>query len=320
MIGFIWVQFLPVLALLPVLVWWYRRSLARRGGGTAAHSDSEFLQSLLSPRFARRRDLPAALFGLALVCSVLALARPTAPVPTLDDHTTIMLALDVSGSMRNNDVQPSRFVAAQEAARAFARQLPAGVNLGLVSFAGSAALNTPPTTERESLLSAIDSLFMSRGTAIGAGIRESLGALRGAQPEPAGAAGSSVPTDTAPAFIVLMTDGRNNREPDPLEMAALAQKRGVKVYTIGLGTQRETSNTNPFAGFDPETLRRIAEATGGQYFEAQSAGQLMEVFRSLGRSLGWRVQSTEVTGFVAALSGILLFLSLMASETNRRVV
>ena len=100
-----------------------------------------FFQSLKSPRFAKRRDIPVVLFGLALASSMVAFARPTAPLPMLDNRTTIMLALDVSGSMRNTDISPSRFVAAQEAARAFVKQLPDDLQLGLVTFAGSAAVN-----------------------------------------------------------------------------------------------------------------------------------------------------------------------------------
>jgi Ca-activated chloride channel family protein len=219
--------------------------------------------------------------------------------------------------MRNTDISPSRFVAAQEAARAFIKQLPDDLQLGLVTFAGSAMVNVSPGTERKALLEAIDALYMFRGTAIGAGIRESLGVLPGRSLEPSK---QKLDPNAPRAIIVLMTDGRNNREPDPLEMAALAKQNGVPVYTIGLGTQSETNNSNPFAGFDPETLISIAQTTGGKYFEAKSAGQLNDVFRKLGSSLGWVLRPGEVTHLLATLAGLLLFLSIVVSETNRRVI
>jgi Ca-activated chloride channel family protein len=248
---------------------------------------------------------------------MVALARPTAPLPMLDNRTTIMLALDVSGSMRNTDIAPSRFVAAQEAARAFVKQLPSDLQLGLVTFAGSAMVNVSPGTDRKAVFEAIDSLYMFRGTAIGAGIRESLGALPGRSLEPSK---QKLDPNAPRAIIVLMTDGRNNREPDPLEMAEIAKQNGVPVYTIGLGTQSESNNSNPFSGFDPETLMSISRSTGGKYFEAKSAGQLDQVFRSLGSSLGWVMRPSEVTHLVATLAGLLLLCSIVFSETNRRVI
>jgi Ca-activated chloride channel homolog len=317
MFGFIWQLCLLILGLIPLLIWWYVRNVKRRGGGVAFHTDLAFFQGLKSPRFAKRRDLPVVLFGLALALSMVAFARPTAPLPMLDNRTTIMLALDVSGSMRNTDIAPSRFVAAQEAARAFVRQLPGDLQLGLVTFAGSAAVNVSPGTDRKAVFDAIDSLYMFRGTAIGAGIRESLGVLPGRTLEPSK---QKLDPNAPRAIIVLMTDGRNNREPDPLEMAEIAKQNGVPVYTIGLGTQSEANNSNPYAGFDPETLMSIARSTGGKYFEAKSAGQLEQVFRSLSSSLGWVMRPSEVTHLVAVLAGLLLLGSIVFGETNRRVI
>jgi Ca-activated chloride channel homolog len=317
MFGFLWQLCLLALVLIPLLVWWYVRNIRRPGGGVAFNTDVAFFRSLQAPRFVRQRDIPTVLFVLALASSMVALARPTAPTPMLDNRTTIILALDISGSMRNTDITPSRFVAAQEAARAFVKQLPSDLQLGLVTFAGSAMVNVSPGTERKALLEAIDSLYMFRGTAIGAGIRESLGVLPGRSLEPSK---KKLDPNAPRAIIVLMTDGRNNREPDPLEMAALAKQNLVPVYTIGLGTQSEANNSNPFAGFDPETLISIAQMTGGKYFEAKSAEQLHDVFRKLGSSLGWVLRPGEVTHLVATLAGLLLFLSIVVSEANRRVI
>jgi Ca-activated chloride channel homolog len=318
MIGFIWDSWLLFLVLVPALIWWYVRSVSKRGGGFAVHSDTEFLNLIRPRRFSRRRDIPAALFIVALGLSVVALARPTAPLPTLDNRTTIMLALDVSGSMRNDDIKPSRFVAMQESARAFVKQLPRDINLGLVSFAGEAAVNVTPSLERQPILDAIDAMYMARGTAIGAGIRESVGALPGRTNDPE--ATKPLENNPPPAVIVLLTDGRNNREPDPLEMAQLARGQAVKVFTIGLGTQDPSQQNNPWAGFDPETLQSIADTTGGKYFEARSADQLGAIYNSLGRNLGWTLKPGEVTHVVAALAGLILLLSMFFGETNRRVI
>ena len=138
-----------------------------------------------------------------------------------------MIAVDVSGSMRNDDIKPSRFIAMQNAVRGFIKQLPSDLKVGLVSFAGTAALNVSPTTERRGLLDAVDAMFMARGTAIGAGLREAIAAL------PArtvlGNATKPLDSNPPPAIVVLLTDGRNNRDPDPIEMAALAKAQQVKV-------------------------------------------------------------------------------------------
>jgi Ca-activated chloride channel homolog len=317
-IGFIWAAWLLGLVVLPLTLWWYFRLISKRGAAVAVHSDAEFLMSLKRPSFARRRDLPAVLFVLALGLSVVALARPTAPLPSLDNRTTIMMAVDVSGSMRTDDIKPSRFAAMQTAVRDFVRQLPGDINVGLVSFAGTAALNVPPGTERQVILDAVDAMFMSRGTAIGAGLRESVAALpgRSVAEKPA----KPLEPNPPPAIVVLLTDGRNNRDPDPLEMAALAKAQQVRVYTIGLGTQESNASGNYFQGFDPEVLKTIAQTTGGEYFEARSAGQLGTVYRSLGSRLGWRLKPGEVTHVVAACAGLLLFAAMIASERNRRVI
>jgi Ca-activated chloride channel family protein len=318
MIGFSWGLALLGLVLIPALLWWYARSILRPGGGIAMHTDLEFLQSLKPARFARNRDLGALFFTLALGLGVVALARPNAPVPVLDNRTTVMMAVDVSGSMRNNDIAPSRFEAMQKAAKEFARKLPAGINLGLVSFAGTAAVNVQPTLERQPILDAIDGMFMSRGTAIGAGLRESISVLPGRTTDEK--ATKPLETNPPPAIVVLLTDGRNNRDVDPIQMAQLAKTQQVRVYTIGLGTLASNQSGNYFQGFDPTVLQEMARITDGQYFEATSASKLEQAYSKLGSSLGWTVKRGEVTHVVAACAGVLLFLALLIGERSRRVV
>jgi Ca-activated chloride channel homolog len=161
-------------------------------------------------------------------------------------------------------------------------------------------------------------MYMARGTAIGAGLRESVAALPARTVDDD--ATKPLEPDPPPAVVVLLTDGRNNREPDPLEMAALAKSQQVRVYTIGLGTQESNESGNSFQGFDPEVLQQIARTTGGEYFEARSAGQLGSVYNALGSKLGWTFKPGEVTHVVAAFAGLLLLISMIFGERNRRVI
>lgn len=317
--SFTWTWLLLGLLVIPILTWLYLRNQARPAESVVLHPDAEFLQRIAQKRFSRGRDVPTLIFLLAIGMSVVALARPNAPVPVPDNKTTIMLTLDVSLSMDAKDIVPTRFIAAQEAARIFIKQLPKGTKIGLASFAGYAAINVNPTADHEEVLKAIDELSMGRGTAIGAGIRESVSALPGRNAD-----GLTKPEkNPPPVAVVLLTDGRNNREPDPIEMATMAREQQVKIYTVGLGTQEGSINLESGGfrvGFDPETLKTIASTTGGQYFEARSAGQLSAVYKNLGRSIGWTTRPGEVTHLAAALAGILLFVSLATGELNRRVV
>jgi Ca-activated chloride channel homolog len=317
-VNFIWGAWLLGIALVPLALWWYTRHVSKPAEAVVHHTDAEFIASLARPRLSRRRDLPALLFVATLALGVVALARPVAPLPQLDNRTTVMIAVDVSGSMRNDDIKPSRFIAMQDAVRGFVKQLPSDLKIGLVSFAGTAALNVPPTLERQGLLDAVDAMFMARGTAIGAGLRESIAALpartvleKATQPlEP----------NPPPAIVVLLTDGRNNRDPDPLEMAALAKTQQVKVYTIGLGTLESNASGDTFRGFDPQVLQDMARMTGGAYFDAASAAQLKSIYAKLGSNLGWTFKPSEITHVVATAAGLLLLVAMVSGERNRRVI
>jgi Ca-activated chloride channel homolog len=317
--SFTWTWLLLALLVIPVLAYFYLRNQARPAESVVLHPDAEFLQRIAKKRFSKGRDIPTLVFLLAIGLSVVALARPNAPVPVPDNKTTIMLALDVSLSMDAKDITPTRFIAAQEAARLFIKQLPKGTKIGLASFAGYAAININPTADHDEVLKAIDELSLGRGTAIGAGIRESVSALPGRNAD-----GQTKPDkNPPPVAVVLLTDGRNNREPDPIEMASMARDQQVKIYTVGLGTESGSINLESGGfrvGFDPETLITIAKTTGGQYFEAKSAGQLNAVYKNLGRSIGWTTRPGEVTHLAAALAGIFLLVSLATGELNRRVV
>lgn len=308
---FVWPWALVSLLLLPAALWLYLRGLPRRARSAAIHPDLALLARAQQRPHPLRRHLPAALYLGAVGAALLALSRPQAAWPLPDNRTAIMLVLDVSRSMQAQDIEPSRFVAAQQAARTFVKSLPAGTRVGLASFAGASLLNTPPTSRHGEVLAAIDGLTMGAHTAIGDGLLEALHALpeRGR----AGAAGGP-----PPAAIVLLSDGRNNSGTDPLQAAAQVKASGIKVYTVGLGTVNGSLRSNrwntPGRGFDEATLRQIASTTGGRYFEAHSAEELGTVYRGMGRSLAWKTEQREVSGLVAALAGLLLLGSLALSE------
>jgi Ca-activated chloride channel family protein len=257
--------------------------------------------------------LSAGLYLLAVGLAVVALARPQATIPMPDNLVGVMLAIDISRSMRAQDINPDRITAAKNAAKKFVETLPVGAKVGLVSFAGYSTLEVPLTTNHRRILEQIDTFQLGRGTAIGEGLYESLNAF------PKDEKGKLL----GPSTIVLLSDGRNNRGRDPMEAAGAAKNTGVVVHTIGLGRRLTEDNSfqfNNFMAFDEETLRAIAEATGGQYYAAESEKALLEAYRKLGRVVGWKLTRTEVSSMLALLAGLLLAFSLMVSSVRRRVV
>lgn len=193
--------------------------------------------------------------------------------------------------------------------------LPDSVKVGLVSFAGYATLEVEPTTDHRRVIDQIELLQMARRTAIGDGLLESLKAIpKDEDGKPLG-----------PSTVVLLSDGRTNSGVDPLEVVPFAKDMGVVVHTIGLGRRNNPSDPDQYWGgywmqFDEETLRAIAEATGGQYYAADSAEALRQAYRNLGRTVGWKPQRTEISGMFGLLAGVLLASSLLFSNLRRQVV
>ena len=268
------------------------------------------LASVAPRRPGWRRHVPAALLLLALASMVVALARPTRSEQVPRERATIILAIDVSISMDATDVQPSRLEAAKAAAQSFVGQLPAPINLGLVSFAGSATVLVPPGTDRDLVLSAIDRLTLAEATAIGEAVVASLASIDSL---PDGSDGEEVP-----AHIVLMSDGETTAG-TPNEIAVQAARdAGVPVTTIAFGTDAGTieyeDEVLPVPVNRPE-LAAVAESTGGTAFEAASGEQLRGVYEDIGSSIGFTEEEREVgdrfTGaaFAAAALGALLSLA-----------
>ncbi|NTU78869.1 MAG: VWA domain-containing protein [Chloroflexales bacterium] len=335
----LWPWSLLLLWLAPALVGLYLWMLRRGRRYAVRYSSLSLVREALSPYTQWRRHFPFALFLLAVIGLVLALARPTAVVAVPTNQTAIILAIDVSRSMCSTDIAPNRLVAAQAAARSFIERQPPGTRIGVVAFAGFAQLIQQPTTNRAALEAAVGNLTPSRGTAIGSGIIEALAAIAEVNPAIAPVGEGSAPApptgEYAPEIIVLLTDGVTTTGAPPLEAAQEAADRGVRVYTIGFGTENGSQSRlwcggpqpggfgggpqpGGFGGrfrrgIDEATLEEIAELTGGGYYAASSAGELQEVFRSLPLTFVTRAEATEISAVFAAAGALLAALAISFS-------
>ncbi len=258
-----------------------------------------------------RRHLPAALVAAGLGMVVLALARPVAPLPVPAVQTTVVLSIDVSRSMLADDLPPTRMEAAKAAAREFVLGLPRGLKVGLVTFSSYATLLVPPTADRARVAEAIDMLSTEFATAIGDGLVEAVFALPGRrrplspfEPPPPPA------PDAPPGTVVLLSDGQSNRGVPPQDAARIAREQGVTVYTVGIGTPEGTflnlGGRAIWVRLDEDTLREVAEITGGTYYHARSAAELRRVYRRLSRVIGWEARPTEVSALAAGAAAVLL--------------
>jgi Ca-activated chloride channel family protein len=339
---FLWPDLLWLLVAVPALVAAYVFLLRRKKKAALRYASLSLVKEAMGPGQRFRRHVPPLLFLLALATMIVAVARPAALVRLPTQQLTIILAMDVSGSMRARDVEPNRLVAAQEAAKAFVADLPRGVRVGVVSFAGTAAVVQPPTHNREDIRAAIDRFQLQRGTAIGSGIILSLATLfpdagidvsdsiygrsgpRSLPLEPGRTPEKREFTPVPPgsytsAAIILLTDGQRTTGPDSLEAAKMAADRGVRVFTVGVGTPN--GEVIGFEGWsfrarlDEETLKAIADRTRGEYFHAGTALDLRKVYEGLNARLVFEKQQTEITAlFSAAAAGLTLlsgFLSLL---------
>jgi Ca-activated chloride channel family protein len=277
-----------------------------------------------------RRHIPPVLYLLALAFMLTALARPVTVVKVPSQEGTVILAIDVSLSMRATDIKPSRIDAAKAAAKAFVLKQGETVKIGVVSFASDASIVQPPTTDKDLVLAAIDRLRLQRATAIGRAILTSLDAIVEAEGGNEGDLPSSVltkpqdpnaaqkPTKTAvpgsakaPASIILLTDGQNNQFPPPLAILDQAISRGIRVYTVGVGTPSgavlNLEGRQIRTSLDETTLKAIAQDTDAEYFLATSEADLKKVYENLTTQLVFKNEKTEVTALftlVAAMFSI----------------
>ena len=325
---FIWPSLLWLLLLLPLLVLLYRWLLARKRKSTVRLASIGVAKAALGKGPGWRRHVPPLLLLTALGSLLLAIARPTATITLPLAERTIMLAMDVSGSMRAEDVKPNRLVASQAAAKAFVENLPREVKVGVVSFAGTAAVVQAPTTSREDVLAAIDRFQLQRGTATGSGIILSLATLfpdhgieiqnitgqRAFPGKEVGKKDEKKFTPVAPgsynsAAVIMLTDGQRTTGPDPLEAAKMAAERGIRVYTVGIGTTG--GEIIGFEGWsmrvrlDEETLKNVSILTHGEYFYAGTAEDLKKVYESLSSRMVVEKKETEISALFAALGALL---------------
>jgi len=328
---FVWPHLLWMLLAVPLLVLLYLWLLHKRKKSTLRFASLAVVKQAQGGGPGWRRHVPPALLLLALGSLLIATARPMAVVTLPLQQETIILAMDVSGSMRATDVQPDRLTAAQEAAKSFLIDLPRSVRVGVVSFAGTAAVVQPPTQSRDDVVAAIDRFQLQRGTAIGSGIVLSLATIfpeagidlsqiTGQRNMPLGPGDKPkqdfvpvAPGSYASAAVILLTDGQRTTGPDPLDAAKMAADRGVKVYSVGIGTKE--GETIGFEGWsmrvrlDEETLKNIANLTRAEYFYAGTAVDLKKVYQSLSSRLMVEKKETEVSSLFAALGALLVLVA-----------
>jgi len=341
---FIWTEMLWLLLIVPALVALYIWLLTRKKKAALRYANLPLVRAAIGKGIGWRRHVPPVLLLLAITVLILAVARPAAVVTLASSRATVILAMDVSGSMRAQDVAPSRIVAAQEAAKSFIQMQPIDVQIGIVAFAANAILVQAPTLDRELLTGAINGFDLRRGTAVGSGVLMSLATIfpdeefkiDGVDPrdqlgpqsfggafysnpnqsrsldEPASDKPAHVPVEPGSyqnAVVILLTDGATTTGPDPVEAGRLAADYGVRVYTVGFGSTAgdvvDFGGRSMRAMLDATTLKDIADRTEAEYFEAQSSEALTEVYNSLSTKLVAEKKLTEIAFVFAGLGALL---------------
>ncbi|MFC7547562.1 VWA domain-containing protein [Plantactinospora sp. GCM10030261] len=284
----------------------YLRMQRRRSRYAVRFTNLRLLDRVAPHRPAWRRHVPAGLFLAMLALLVVGFSRPAADVEVPRERATVMIAVDVSTSMLADDVDPDRLTAAKDAAVKFAGKLPDEFNVGLVAFAGSAAVIVPPGTDRAALRAGIRRLAEGstgvQGTAIGEAIDTSLGAIKQLDPQ--------ANADPPPARIVLLSDGANTSGRDPEAAGEEAVAAKVPVHTIAFGTPTGSVDRGGRAirvPVDGETLHAVAEQTSGGYHEAASSAELRAVYEDIGTSVGYQTKRMDISARFIGL-GLLLAL------------
>jgi Ca-activated chloride channel family protein len=304
--GFHWPVVLLALLTLPLVMAIYQR-LTQRSALEGVAIQTDLMRLEYASRFGTlwRRFLVPGLFLGALALSVVALARPHAPMAVPDDGARVVMVLEASSSMYRNDIEPSRIEAAKNAIKTLLSRMPEGVNTGLVTYAGNATTLVPFTSERQRIVDALETIELGSGYSFLPGLDEALLNFPAATE-------TDHPAKKPSQIVVMYSHGHDRSGRDPMEVAEEFRKRGIVIYTVGVGTHG--------VNFDDEPLKRVSESTRGQYFPIYSAEDLRLSSDRLNRLLGFKIASSEVTGLVAMLAGLLLGASLLISSLQRRVV
>jgi Ca-activated chloride channel family protein len=326
---FAWPEALYLLLALPLLVWGYIALLRRKKKQAIRYSSLALVKAALGAAPTWRRHVPPALLLAALGAMIVAVARPAALVTLPSNNETVILAMDVSGSMRATDVEPTRLAAAQVAAKQFIAEVPDSVKVGIVAFAGTATVAQAPTRNREDLVAAIDRFQLQRATAIGSAIIVSMATLfpdggydvaafaYDKRKRPQANFKPMPPGSYASAVIILLTDGQRTAGPDSLEAAKLAADRGVRIYTVGVGTPQGSivgiEGWSMRVRLDEETLKGIADLTRGEYFYAGTAPDLKKVYQNLNSRFVLETKKTEIGAFFTAFAAALVVLAAVLS-------
>jgi Ca-activated chloride channel family protein len=344
--SFSWPWALFALLVLPVVIAAWSLIRRRRRRSTVRVTSIALVRLAAPGRSRWRRRVPAALLGVGLAVLAIGAARPQATVPEASSSATIMLALDVSGSMCSTDVKPNRITAAEQSAGAFIQSQAGGPRIGIVVFSGTAVVLVPPTNDTQQLLKALGGLTTGGGTAIGEGILTSLDAIAQVDPSvaPTGAAVKrNLGAGYADDVIVVLTDGSNNRGVDPPVAAKQAAARGVRVYTSGYGTETPSElacSATQFGGYggglagggfgggggggnpfdaDYSALTQISKTTGGTFYRAQDASQLSSALAKLPAAFTIVHKHVDIAALFAALGGLLIAAAVALSLWWNRV-
>jgi len=327
---FIWPLMLWSLLLVPLFVAGYLLLQRRRRRITASYGSLGIVRGPSGKTPGFTRHIPTTFFMIGLAILTLSLARPQATVSLPRVEGTVILAFDVSGSMAATDFKPTRMEAAKAAATDFIQHQPPGVVIGVVAFSDSGFAVQPPTNDRDALLASIKRLSPQHGTSVARGIEGSLNTISANNREGPLTYSNILPTlEPTPtplpkgtfssAAIVLLSDGENNELPDPLAEAQIAADRGVRVYTVGIGSVKGTDvHVNGFTvhtQLDEVTLKSIAQITGGTYFNAQNEQDLLKIYDNLSSSLTIKPEKTEITSLFAGASILILLIGGVLSLT-----
>ena len=342
---FVWPELLWLLLFVPALVAAYLWVLRRKKKTAIRYASLMLVRDAIGPGQAWRRHAPPAMFLLAMIAAIIAVARPSAVVVLPADYLTLVMAMDVSRSMLATDVEPNRIHAAQVAAKSFIEEIPKNVRLGIVSFAGTASVVQTITDNKEDMAAAIDRFQLQRATATGSGLIVALSLLfpnDGIDLESAiygndfsrwGGGGAAIerpkksvkkaetrvikpvpPGTYTGGAIVLMSDGRRTTGPDPLDAAKMAADRGVRVYTVGFGTKEGAQITMEggwswYARLDEETLKQVAKITHAEYFHAGTAADIKKVYQELSSKFALERRETAVSSLFGALAALLMLVA-----------